>query len=388
MLFSVLSLPIVFLGLAAQSDLAPLDADDECVDSFAGSCSLTALQTRSQVARGDAPPANVSAGQPGLVYAVYTYGAVAISKTPLADRSTPSGNFRGVRCYSETILSGSLRQTDIAAIFMGLSHPRVPTLALHKKKDSEYWPGAGRPDLPKHVDQGRTANIALHDMKNYIERLAHLQLHGQNVAQNKPFNFAHHFAYLAWGAYEKQKSWVTGQDVTMEQIIAHDVPGWNLVAQTQQDTLEAVDNIWLVQNTESLDCVIAFEGTHSFQEFFGNLKGEEKEKGYCGLPGVHTGYADKLYWLMKYSMPKLRPNLAKCNKVSCTGHSLGGSLCEVGCPARCLSHGAVRQRKGCHCTQNLLTKVFAACANSGHIHDNHYKARADMAQREKATRAR
>ena len=177
-----------------------------------------------------------------------------------------------------------------------------------------YWPGAGRPDLPKHVDQGRTANIGLHDMKNYIERLAHLQLHGQNVAQNKPFNFAHHFAFLAWGAYEKQKSWVTGTDLTMEQIIAHDVPGWNLVAQTQQDTLEAVDNIWLVQNTKSLDCVIAFEGTHSFQEFFGNLKGEEKKSGYCGLPGVHTGYADKLYWLMKYSMPKLRPNLAKCNK--------------------------------------------------------------------------
>ena len=171
------------------------------------------------------------------------------------------------------------------------------------------------------MDQGRTANIALHDMMNYIERLAHLQLHGQHVAQNKPFNFAHHFAYLAWGAYERQKSWVTGKDETMEQIIAKDVPGWNLVAQTQQDTLEAVDNIWLVQNTQSLDCVIAFEGTHSFQEFFGNLKGEEKKSGYCGLPGVHTGYADKLYWLMKYSMPKLRPNLAKCNKAG-TGQSL------------------------------------------------------------------
>ena len=144
------------------------------------------------------------------------------------------------------------------------------------------------------------------------ERLADLHLHGQKKAQDKPFSFAHLFGFLAWGAYEKQKSWVTKKDVTMEQIIASHLPNWQLVAQTQQDTLEAVDNIWLVQNTQSLDCVVAFEGTHTFAEFFGNLK--SPKYGYCGIPDIHQGYADKLFWLMKYSMPRLRPKLAKCNK--------------------------------------------------------------------------
>ena len=119
---------------------------------------------------------------------------------------------------------------------------------------------------------------------------------------------------MAWGAYEKQQGWYTKKDMTMSEIMAAHLPGWNLVAQTQQDTLEAVDNIWLAQDTQSLDCVIAFEGTHTFAEFFGNLK--SPKNGYCGFPGVHAGYADKLFWLMKYSMPKLRPFLSKCNKAA------------------------------------------------------------------------
>ena len=72
---------------------------------------------------------------------MYTFGAVATAKTPLKDMSQDSRSFRGVRCYSETILGqgkGHMRQTDIATIFMGLKHPQVPTLALHWKKDSEW----------------------------------------------------------------------------------------------------------------------------------------------------------------------------------------------------------------------------------------------------------
>lgn len=299
---------------------------------------------------------------------MYTYGAVATSKSPLQDLSQPSRNFRGLRCYTETIM-GATRQTDIAAIFKtDLYHAKVPTLALHWKMDSEYFPGAGRPDLPSHSD-GRSGEIDHHNMKHYIDRLVHLQLHGVDVSHNAPFNYSKAFAALSYGAYEKAKRWRSGGELTMEELIKRHLPKWQLVAHTQQDTLEAVDNMWLVQNVETLDCALAFEGTHAFQELGRNLEGAGF--GYCGFPGVHSGYADKLYWLMKYSMASLRPSLAKCNKaggklkhsliifdlvtarllielyfsatfghfkmlfpwslaqVSCTGHSLGGSLCEA-----------------------------------------------------------
>ena len=281
---------------------------------------------------------------------MFTYGAVATSKSPLEDLSQPSRNFRGLRCYTETILAAT-RQADIAAIFeTDLYHARVPTLALHWKKDSDYFPGEGRPDLPKHVE-GRHGDIDHHDMRHYIDRLSHLHLNHVDVSKKDPFNLGTQFAYMAWGAYEKQKYWVSHKDVTMEQLIKKHLPHWRLVEHVQQDTLEAVDNLWLVQNSQSLDCLLAFEGTHTFEEFFRNLEGSNG--GYCGFSDVHHGYADKLYWLMKLSMPKLRSSLSKCNKavetcgnmkhhettnrrlirlfvqVMCTGHSLGGSLCEA-----------------------------------------------------------
>lgn len=331
---------VVFSYLGLAYDL--LEVDDEC--RGAESCSLEALQLKAGTtgdgeAGAEAPQ---RMGTFGTVHAMFTYGAVATSKSPLPDLSRKSKNFRGLRCYTETIL-GATKQDDIAAIFeTNLYHARVPTLALHWQKDSEYYGGAGRPDLPKH-SAGRHGDIDHHSMRHYIDRLSHLHLNHTDVSKKDPFNLGTLFAFLAWGAYEKQQYWVSKRDVTMEQLIADHLPQWRLVAQVQQDTLEAVDNMWLVQNEQSLDCVLAFEGTHSFQEFGRNLHGGDL--GYCGFLDVHRGYADKLYWLTLYSMPELRPSLSKCNKVMCTGHSLGGSLCEV----------------------------FAACANSGRTSDPQFQ---------------
>ena len=282
-------------------------------------------------------------------HSLYTYGAVATAKIPLLDLSKPDHSFDGLRCYTETLLLAS-RQTDIAAIFnVHMYHAQMPTLALHWQKDSEYYPGSGRPELPNH-SEGRAGDIGHHDMKNYIDRLTHLQLAGKDVSKHEPFLLGSKLALLAWGAYEQQTMWTTKKEVTMEDLIRDHLPQWRMVAHTQQDTLEAVDNIFIVQNEKTLDCSLAFQGTHTFAEFFGNLKGAGD--GYCGFLGVHKGYADKLWWLMKYSMPKLRPYLKKCKKalvdhrraflrarplqVMCTGHSLGGSLCEAIASCLCM----------------------------------------------------
>ena len=236
---------------------------------------------------------------------------MATAKAPLLDYSHWGGSFRGLRCYTETI-AGLSRQTDIAAIFkLNMYHAQMPTLALHWQKDSEYYPRSGRPGLPNYND-ARVGDLGLHDMKNYIDRLSHLQLDGEDFAQQEPFLLGTKLAYLAWGAYEQQTMWRSGQEVTMQDLIRERLPQWRLVAQTQQNTIEAIDNIFIVQNEQSLDCALAFQGTHSPQELVGNMKGPGN--GYCGFMGVHQGYADKLWWLMKYSMPKLRPYLEKCNE--------------------------------------------------------------------------
>mmetsp|Transcript_20021 Transcript_20021/g.23744 ORF Transcript_20021/g.23744 Transcript_20021/m.23744 type:complete len:152 (+) Transcript_20021:102-557(+) len=95
----------------AQNSSELLGADDECASE---GCSLEALQLRASAEAQEEQERD----EPtlGTVYAMYTYGAVATSKSPLQDLSRPSRNFRGLRCYTETI-NGASKLTDIAAIF-------------------------------------------------------------------------------------------------------------------------------------------------------------------------------------------------------------------------------------------------------------------------------
>mmetsp|Transcript_50309 Transcript_50309/g.120031 ORF Transcript_50309/g.120031 Transcript_50309/m.120031 type:complete len:367 (-) Transcript_50309:45-1145(-) len=340
----MLRLFVVALAICFGTDLEELGVDDEC--GTTGSCSLTALQLRSRKLRDELyQDVEVSGNRSeSKVTFIFTFGAVATSKEPLEDLSQPSRSFTGLRCYTEAIDNSFFpRRTDAGSDLNLLMHPKVATLALHLGKDSEFYPGEGRPELPRHGTEAiRLPDVDLHDMKHYFIRLENLQLDGEDVSHMPLFESAHKFANLAWGAYEKQTHWQTKQILRMEDLILKNLKGWRLVAQEQQDTLQAVDNLWLVQSEKTMNCMLVFEGTHSVQEFEVNLR--PKMETYCGFEDVHGGYADKLFWLMKHSMPKLRPKLGKCKSVACTGHSLGGSLCEV----------------------------FAACANSGRKGNLHF----------------
>eukprot|EP00930_Biecheleria_cincta_P060165 TRINITY_DN4585_c0_g1_i2.p1 TRINITY_DN4585_c0_g1~~TRINITY_DN4585_c0_g1_i2.p1 ORF type:complete len:488 (-),score=69.55 TRINITY_DN4585_c0_g1_i2:78-1541(-) len=288
-----------------------------------------------------------ASGEPGTVYAIYTYGAYGSSTPPLPDLSSPTQDFRGLRTYTETRTDVDTTSTDVGAMFNGLAHPRVPTLALYWKGLSDYWPGAGKPELPMHMDDlNRVIDFGMHDMKNYFDRFGTLQVANiPHASQDPIFKEAYDTAWLAWGAYEKQKLWVSNKYITTEEIIDRHLPGKRLVAQTQEKTLDAVDNMFLVQDEKTLDCVFVFEGTHTINEFFGSIGISMAKPHYCGFEGAHKGYGGKLSWLMKYGMPKLRPSLAKCRRVTCTGHALGGALCDI----------------------------FAACANSGRTDNDQYK---------------
>ncbi|CAE8589864.1 unnamed protein product [Polarella glacialis] len=146
---------------------------------------------------------------------------------------------------------------------------------------------------------------------------------------------------MAYGAYDYHGKGYN--EKTMAQQLASHAPDFKIVAHVVQNTLEAKDNIFIVQDSDTLDCVLVFEGTSTLAEFETSIK--MFGTGYCGFKDVHSGYRDKLWWLMKYSMPKLRPKLAKCNKVTVTGHSLGGALADI----------------------------FSACANSQRQNDPDYR---------------
>lgn len=348
-------------GTTADAQVpAALSADDECAAGAGAegeNCGLNALQRRglknaaeaaAVLTNGDEASAATGAaeeggeegqevGVPGIVSEVYTFGAPGTSATPFLDLSRPDRVFQGLRAYTENLLGvhGESKQIDGGAIWGNYKHPFIPTVVLHWARDSWYVPNAGKPDWPM---QGGLvyADWNLHHRQHYVDRLAHIMLEGQSASGRSPFPKALSMAYLAFEAYNTQDGF--------KKIVRENLPGHRLVAHAVQDTIEAKDSVWLVQSNSDLGCSLVFTGTKGAGELSTSLK--QYETGYCGYPDVHAGYRDKVYWITKGMFwLKLRPKLAKCSRVDCAGHSLGGSLCDI----------------------------FAACANSNRTWDVDYR---------------
>merc|ERR1711972_188334 len=133
------------------------------------------------------------------------------------------------------------------------------------------------------------------------------------VAREEPFLSAYDFVLFAYKSYDSTTH-------TREQV-AERLPSWKLVARETWITGSGAsydeDPIAMFQDRNTLDCALVFTGTN---------------------------YLNEVWTSTRDLFPRLRPKLSKCHEVSCVGHSLGGSLCEI----------------------------FAACANSGRTSDPDY----------------
>lgn len=305
-----------------RSSLNALGVDDECLVAEGtgegsapdATCSLHALQRRS-----GSDVIEPQYGQLGIVAAIYTFGAPATAEPAFPDLARADGIFQGLRLYTENVFHpGPGKQIDGAAIFDTYLHPKVATAVLHWGEDSYYIPGAGKPEWPQ-IGGAVYADWNLHKERNYVDRLSQVKVHGQNYADVGPFAKARMYAILAFKAYDSIPNFKIR--------LAEKMPGWKLVAQETQNTLEALDKVWLVQDGSSLECALVFTGTTTVAEFGTSIT--QSETGYCGFPDVHAGYRNKLYWVTKGLWPKMRPKLGKCSAVTCVGHSLGGSLCDI-----------------------------------------------------------
>ncbi|CAE7484248.1 unnamed protein product [Symbiodinium natans] len=129
--------------------------------------------------------------------------------------------------------------------------------------------------------------------------------------------------------------------------MAEKLPDWRLIDRHVFEWTSGAyddDPILLAQNSQNLDCALVFTGTNTFGELGSSVK--QHLTGYCGFDKVHAGYRDEIWQLSDHSIwKKITDKLAKCNRVICVGHSLGGAMCDV----------------------------FSGCINSGHTSDPDYQ---------------
>jgi len=131
---------------------------------------------------------------------------------------------------------------------------------------------------------------------------------------------------------------------------------WSLVgwAQNEGHLFRTKDSSCLVQNKDTLDCVLTFQGSEEPSDFVTDLWAFSVE--FCGFADsedydadgnkqpkngssfVHAGFRNQLMRIVDTEpfQTGLKPKLSKCNQVYVTGHSLGGAMAELftGCAHR------------------------------------------------------
>jgi len=281
----------------------------------------------------------VQEGAQGTVEAIYTYGGPGSASKPLPNLLSEDGCFNGLRAYTEDVLGPVTKQVDAAAISNSKEHPKVPVAVLRWNQDSLYVPCPGKPIWPNDRDGTVFGEWSLHWEEDYVPRLKHIKVNGTDSANKDPFKTSQEFAHLAYKIYDSL--------LNAKKAIAKDVPGWKIVALETKvsgaGTLYDEDPVMIAQHSTTLDCALVFAGTNNVANELTSST-TTYGTGYCGFDDVHVGYRNELWHVTKALWPAIAPKLAKCGKVSCVGHSMGGPLCDI----------------------------FAACANSGRTEDPDY----------------
>ncbi|CAJ1431633.1 unnamed protein product [Effrenium voratum] len=286
---------------------------------------------------------NAGPGQFGMVDdGIYTYGAPGTASTSLADLSHEDGCFAGLRVWTEDVLAPSLKQEDGAAISDQLNHPKVATLRLHEENvDSHYKPCPGEESEP-FSKGNKFADWRLHWEPKYKPRLGNVTLMGQKMANQAPFNLAYGYNRIAYKQYDS----TTHAKAQIKERLGD---SWNIVARWTlvqgAASMYDEDPMMLVQDSATQKCVVAFAGINNYGNELATAT-DVRTDDFCGFKGVHAGYRDELMRIVKTVWPKVQPLMGKCSHVACTGHSMGGSLCDL----------------------------FSACANSGRVEDPDFKA--------------
>jgi hypothetical protein len=149
------------------------------------------------------------------------------------------------------------------------------------------------------------------------------------------------------------KSFVQDRDVVDDLVKKY---GWRLVDTAFVNASESgaggAQVSHLIQQPDTLECLMTFQGSSSYQDWVGNL--DVAKSHFCGLVDpyercddklsrnpcrvrkprgsfVHRGFRNHFRRMVQSDewQRNIRPNLQFCSTVSVTGHSLGAALSEL-----------------------------------------------------------
>jgi len=310
---------------------------------LAGALRKRKAQKRQQQPSASCPnpqPGNGVVGEQGKVDFLATYGAPGAGSPGLQHQTNTDGSLPGMRTWTRDGTWVDIVPVVTSAIW--LWHPVMSGRSIAAREDEgkpvTYNASAETSRLPGYPS---LSSIPLH------KRLVYVNAEAVNAEARRGCDRWNSFAIIAnWIGYE--------QDPIKATELA-DRYGWNLAGTAYHPGLTG----WiggpqvshLLQNQETLECVLTFQGTQVRRDWYANIAfrpthfcGMTEPDETCWLFGfdtckvrkprgsfAHYGFAENLRKMVQEPQwqETIRANLGKCSAVYTAGHSLGGAVASL-----------------------------------------------------------
>ncbi|KAL3784817.1 hypothetical protein HJC23_006954 [Cyclotella cryptica] len=302
---------------------------------------------------------------PLLVDYLYTYGAPSV--TLVTHQSNPNNAcIPGTRVYTEDVTSSTVQcawyqfwckeesgtrvtNVDFASkinLVDGYMHPKMDTLALRNvdgkieynfnrcqdgvyQQSFQWWPGANEPS-------DMIPGFHIHSLQEHYEARL-MQISDSVSSPMLDYASAARCTYADYDGVslcllnyqQEDPNGIPGVTALGYELFAH-MNHVSQFAMTETDN-DAVIVLKNDNNPNYRKCIIAFKGSDSLSDFADFAGANNNPTYYCGRGGIHSGVKKELWSITHDSQyaSSIKPALETCHEVTCVGHSLGGSLCNL-----------------------------------------------------------
>lgn len=356
--------PTLTFALLASSAFAQQEQENRSLrnnNSKNKNSSNNAVSNSYPLSQSSYPTYSLSA--PLHVDYLYTYGAPSI--TLYTHQSNPNNEcIPGIRTYTEDMTSetkeckwyqfwckeeSGLRSTNVdfasqVNVGDGYMHPKMDTLILRSidgvyeyefqrcrentyQHNFQWWPGSNVPS-----DMMPWYNI--HNLDDHYE--ARLMTVEESVA-GPMLNYAS-AARCTYADDSVSQCLRSYRSENVNKVAGVSSLGYDLLAQMEHESsfMTSTDHDGVIVlkhdvNDNYRQCIISFEGSDGLSDLTGFVGRNKDPTSYCGRNGIHSGVKNELWEITHDSQyaSVIKPALETCHEVTCVGHSLGGSLCNL-----------------------------------------------------------
>jgi len=300
-------------------------------EAAAAAAAVQEVEAESVTAGCPAPLSlRTEAGVEGQVDWLYTYGAPGFSSPPMQHPTNKDGKFLGLRTW-QTTADGWVDMVPVVTALALMWHPLMDAEDIASgRAPTTHSASTQVTGWPRSI----WGSVALHLQQGY-----------ENVTRQRGCD-----SWTAYTMFSTHVGYLTNPSEAASVVAPYgwEVAGFGYVP-AESGTVGGAQESYLLQNPQTFECVLTFQGTNNDRDWLANLA--FVPRAFCGFVRqsetcnalssckvrdsrgafVHWGFAQNLRKMVSSEswQNTIHANLGKCSAVYATGHSLGGAMASL-----------------------------------------------------------